>query len=174
MVENNASTNSPAMIRFCLIPARQTGIASLCMQLVGLVMSAVLTLHLLIHLNGITITRNIKQQSKLPASANNVTLFNITTTQIPWTTLAITSAIVVGFSLTSIICGFALAFNTIWYKYVAYVNDNDQCLCIPLTAHLFKRHGQRRPIQGYSIPEVTRHPNLPYDNELVVNNFSRL
>uniref|UniRef100_A0A0R3RUZ3 Col_cuticle_N domain-containing protein n=1 Tax=Elaeophora elaphi TaxID=1147741 RepID=A0A0R3RUZ3_9BILA len=93
--------------------------------------------------------------------------------QVPWTTLAITTAVVVGFTLTSIICGFALVFNIVWYRYVVYVNDNDQCLCLLMTTHLFKRH-QQRPAQGYSISEGTRHPNLPHTNELAVHNFSRL
>ncbi|CAG9531662.1 unnamed protein product [Cercopithifilaria johnstoni] len=271
----NVPLNNPAMTRLCQIPARHTGIASLCIQLIGLVMSAALTLYLILHLYDIT----IKQQSKRPEAAYLTTLINITKmnetevsedmnltekiiwdrnsisdvngngtidktrlqldlteliqistgvytgmcilwllslmsllasiklesldliimnsvlltiamiyaithalfvsilfvyhNQIQWTTLAITTAVVLGFILTSIICGFALAFNIAWHRYVVYMNDNDECLCLSMTAHLFKRHRQR-PTQGYSIPDATRHSCLPHANELSVHNFSRI
>ncbi|KAL3982587.1 putative integral membrane protein [Acanthocheilonema viteae] len=279
MVENNVLLNNPAMIRLYQIPARHTGIASLCIQLVGLVMSAALTLYLVLHLNDINITRNIKQQSKRPEAPYSTTFISTTMNateinkdmnltekiiwdgnlisdmngngtidetglqidlteliqisagvytgmcilwllslmlllasiklesldliimnsvlltiamiyaithalfvsilfvyhkQVPWTTIAITTAVVLGFALTSIICGFALAFNIAWYRYVVYMNDNDQCLCLSMTAHFFKCHRQQRPTQGYSIPEAVRHSNLPHANELAVHNFSRL
>ncbi|KAM3725700.1 putative MFS-type transporter YdeE [Dirofilaria immitis] len=268
------------MNRLCQIPARQTGITSLCIQLIGLIMSAALTLHLIFHLNGITVTKNTKQESKQPITTYTATVISITMMnateiykdmnmtekiiwdgylasnvsdngtiretgseldlteliqistgvyigicilwllslmsllasikleildliimnsvlltiamiyaithalfvsilflyhkQVLWTTLAITSAVVFGFVLTSIICGFALVFNIAWYRYVVYVNDNDQCLCLSKIVHLFKHHRQQRPIQGYSIPETTRHFNLPHNNELATHNFSRL
>ncbi|VDM14530.1 unnamed protein product [Wuchereria bancrofti] len=38
-------------------------------------------------------------------------------------------------------------------------------MCLSMIAHLFKRHRQQRPTQEYSIPEATRHSNLPHDNE---------
>ncbi|EFO19881.2 hypothetical protein LOAG_08610 [Loa loa] len=274
--------NNLAMTRLCQIPARHTGIASLCIQLIGLVMSAALTLHLILHLNSITISRNIKQQLKRPAATYTMTLINITKMnvaeisenmnlpeeiiwnrssasnvsgnstngeiglqldlteliqistsvyagmcilwllslilllasiklegldliimnsvlltiamiyaithalfvsilfiyhkQIPWITLAITSTVVLGFALTSIICGFALAFNVAWYRYVVYVNDNDQCICPSIVAHLCKQHRQQqqRPTQDYSIAEATRHSNLSHDNEFPIHSFSRL
>ncbi|VBB29605.1 unnamed protein product [Acanthocheilonema viteae] len=213
MVENNVLLNNPAMIRLYQIPARHTGIASLCIQLVGLVMSAALTLYLVLHLNDINITRNIKQQSKRPEAPYSTTFISTTmnateinkdmnlTEKIIWdgnlisdmngngtidetglqidlTELIQISAgvytVVLGFALTSIICGFALAFNIAWYRYVVYMNDNDQCLCLSMTAHFFKCHRQQRPTQGYSIPEAVRHSNLPHANELAVHNFSRL
>ncbi|MCP9265733.1 hypothetical protein DINM_021111 [Dirofilaria immitis] len=224
MTENNVPLNNPAMNRLCQIPARQTGITSLCIQLIGLIMSAALTLHLIFHLNGITVTKNTKQESKQPITTYTATVISITMMnateiykdmnmtekiiwdgylasnvsdngtiretgseldlteliqistgkQVLWTTLAITSAVVFGFVLTSIICGFALVFNIAWYRYVVYVNDNDQCLCLSKIVHLFKHHRQQRPIQGYSIPETTRHFNLPHNNELATHNFSRL
>uniref|UniRef100_A0A8R1XV79 Uncharacterized protein n=1 Tax=Onchocerca volvulus TaxID=6282 RepID=A0A8R1XV79_ONCVO len=276
MTENNVPLNNPAMIHLCQIPARKTGIASVCIQLIGLIMSAALTLFLIFHLSGIIIAKNIKDEStgtniinvisltKMDAteirndmnpteeiiwdgySASNMSgndtireigsqldlteLIQISTgvyigmcilwllslmfllasikfesldliimnsvlltivmiyaithalfvsilllyhKRIPWTTFAITCAVVIGFILTSISCGIALAFNIVWYKYVVYVKDNDQCLCLSMTAHLFKRHRQQRPPQGYSIREATRHSNLPH-NELAVHNFSRL
>uniref|UniRef100_A0A0R3RUZ4 SSD domain-containing protein n=1 Tax=Elaeophora elaphi TaxID=1147741 RepID=A0A0R3RUZ4_9BILA len=80
MIENSVPLSNPAMVRLCQIPARQTGIASLCMQLVGLVMSAALTLHLILHLSGITVSKSIKQQSKRPEATDIVTLINIRTT----------------------------------------------------------------------------------------------
>ncbi|VDK80078.1 unnamed protein product [Litomosoides sigmodontis] len=279
MLENNAWIGNPAMARLCQVPARHTGIASLCIQLIGLLMSSALTIHQIFHLSGVTITRNTKQESKQPGTTyptifTNITMnatevsknMNVTeeivwdenfllnldenstidaTTlqpdlseliqistgvytgmcilwllslvsllasikienvdliimnsvlltitmiyavihalfvsilfvyhnQIPWTTPVITTSVVVGFALTSIICGFALAFNIVWYRYVVYMNDNDQCLCLSITAHLFKRHRQQPPTQGYSIPEAIRHSNLPHANELFIQNFSRL
>ncbi|OZC10264.1 hypothetical protein X798_02571 [Onchocerca flexuosa] len=278
MTENNVPLNNPTMIHLCQIPARKTGIASLCIQLIGLVMSAALTLHLILHLSGIFTTRNIKQESTEAQTMSVISLTKMNATeirkdmdstekiiwvgypasnlsgngtireigsqldlteliqistgvyigrrmcilwllslmlllasikfesldliimnsvlltivmiyaithalfvsilflyhkQIPWITLAITSAVVIGLTLTSIICGIALAFNIAWYKYVVYVNNNDQCQCLSMTAHLFKRHRQQRSPQGYSIPEATRHSNLPH-SELAVHNFSRL
>ncbi|VDK65631.1 unnamed protein product [Onchocerca ochengi] len=220
MTENNVPLNNPAMIHLCQIPARKTGIASVCIQLIGLIMSAALTLYLIFHLSGIIIAKNIKDESTGTNTTNVISLTKMDATEIrndmnpteeiiwdgysasnmsgndtireigsqldlteliqistgkriPWTTFAITCAVVIGFILTSISCGIALAFNIVWYKYVVYVNDNDQCLCLSMTAHLFKRHRQQRPPQGYSIREATRHSNLPH-NELAVHNFSRL
>lgn len=78
MIKNNVPLNNSAMTRLCQIPARHTGIASLCIQLIGLIMSAGLTIHLIFHLSSITITRNTKQQPKRPA-ATHTTIFNMTT-----------------------------------------------------------------------------------------------
>lgn len=78
MVENNASISNPAMTRLCQIPARHTGIASLCIQLIGLVMSSALTIHLIFHLSGVTMTRNTKQDLKQPETTHQTTLINIT------------------------------------------------------------------------------------------------
>ncbi|VIO87196.1 Uncharacterized protein BM_BM7743 [Brugia malayi] len=280
MIENHVLLNNSAMTLLCQIPARHTGIASFCIQLFGLIMSAALTTHQIFHLNGITISRSIKQQSKQPEATHTTTLINVTAMsraevskdmnliekiiwdgnhasdmnengrtggiesqldlteliqistdvytgmcilwllslmsllasiklesldliivnsvfltiamiyaithalfisiffvyhkQVSWTALIIASFVVLGFALTSVICGFALAFNIAWHRYVVYVNDNDQCMCLTTIAHLFKRHRQQRPTQGYSIPEVTRHSNLPHDNELAIHNFSTL
>uniref|UniRef100_A0AAF5PHX9 Uncharacterized protein n=2 Tax=Wuchereria bancrofti TaxID=6293 RepID=A0AAF5PHX9_WUCBA len=280
MIENHVPLNNSAMTHLCQIPARHTGIASFCIQLIGLIMSTALTIHLILHLSSITISRNIKQQSKQPAATHTTTLISVTAMntaevskdmnltekiiwdgnqapdmnengtiggivpqldlteliqistgvytgmcilwllslmsllasiklesldliivnsvfltiamiyaithalfvaiffvyhkQVSWTTLITASFVVLGFALTSVICGFALSFNIAWYRYVVYVNDNDQCMCLSMIAHLFKRHRQQRPTQEYSIPEATRHSNLPHDNELAIHNFSRL
>lgn len=78
MIENHVLLNNSAMTLLCQIPARHTGIASFCIQLFGLIMSAALTTHQIFHLNGITISRSIKQQSKQPEATHTTTLINVT------------------------------------------------------------------------------------------------
>ncbi|VDN35464.1 unnamed protein product [Gongylonema pulchrum] len=48
------------------------------------------------------------------------------------------------------------------------------CQCLSMIAHFFKRHRKRQPAREYSIPEATRHSNLPYNGEPSVQTFSRL
>lgn len=57
--------------------------------------------------------------------------------QVSWTALIIASFVVLGFALTSVICGFALAFNIAWHRYVVYVNDNDQVIGISTNITFF-------------------------------------
>lgn len=47
----NLGLRSPMISRLCLVPARQTGVVSLCVQLVGVVISGTLTVLLLLHLD---------------------------------------------------------------------------------------------------------------------------
>uniref|UniRef100_A0A915EMW6 Transmembrane protein n=1 Tax=Ditylenchus dipsaci TaxID=166011 RepID=A0A915EMW6_9BILA len=99
-----------------------------------------------------------------------------TLTEFRWNVLLTISFTVGGLIVCFIFQIVSLCFIVIWYRYIDYMNGGDEsCVCTSSIVECIK--GQRKnrgraAATDYSIPEATRHSNLPYIDDPPVQQFS--
>jgi hypothetical protein len=98
-------------------------------------------------------------------------------TEYHWPVLLLICGVVGGLILCFAFLCVALAFLVVWYRYIDYMNGDDEtCLCTSTIYNLIKSGGKRGRRQhaaaDYSIPEATHHANLPYIDDPPVQQFS--